>query len=80
MSEANEPERTPDMHATMGYPVRDLQMIQAPPPMNYSGKVSVRYIKTLIVIVFVVSCIQAQIQLMCALYLHQLVEHFKTTV
>lgn len=80
MSTVNEPERTPGMHVTVGYPVQDLQMLQAPPPMIYSGEVSVRYMKTFIVVVFVVSCIQAPLQLLCAMYLQQLVEHFKATV
>jgi hypothetical protein len=67
---------SPDINVAVGYPVQDLHFVQPPPP-SFSGEVSVRHIKTFIVLVFILSCVQSSFLFLCAMYLQEISRAWK---
>ncbi len=75
MQGATDTAPAPQIHVAVGYPVQDVQFMPPPPAAALGGEVSevsVRYMKTLISLVFILSCVHSSLLLLCVVYLQHM--------
>ena len=72
MQGATDTAPAPQINVAVGYPVQDVPFMPPPPTAALGGEVSVRYMKTLISLVFILSCVQSSFLLLCVVYLQNM--------